>query len=156
MTLRPDDCLVRLIRHITCIVGHCQLLLHGHVARYTEAEHTHRVVSVREISEWRRSRGRRHGSWRADRYILPKGTQAVKGTCTESCPENFPDLVSWGGRGDAYPDVWPSWLIITIIVIMIIFIPLLNIISTISIIIVIAILGGNRMKKTYGLPNIFY
>lgn len=35
-------------RLITCIVCECQPWLYRHVAHYSEVDHTHRVVSVRE------------------------------------------------------------------------------------------------------------
>ena len=49
----------RLLREIqmsfvTCIVRERQLRLHGHVARFPDADPAHQILSARESREWRR------------------------------------------------------------------------------------------------------
>jgi len=48
---------------VTCIVGECQLWLYRHVARFSDADPTHQILSARESREWRRLMGRPHASW---------------------------------------------------------------------------------------------
>ena len=50
-------------RPITSIVRQRQLRQYAHVARYPEADHACRVVSVRDNPTWRRPRGRPQNSW---------------------------------------------------------------------------------------------
>ncbi len=63
---------------ITWTVRQRQLRLYGHVAHYHKADPAHRVVSVRDNSEWRRLRGRPRNLWleqvdRSCREILGTG-----------------------------------------------------------------------------------
>ncbi len=50
-------------RAVTSIVRERQLRLYGHVARLSDVDNAHRVLSVRDNPEWRRSRGRPRNSW---------------------------------------------------------------------------------------------
>lgn len=45
------------LKRITCPVCQRKLQLHGHVAPFPEIDPTHRIVAVRESSDWRRPKG---------------------------------------------------------------------------------------------------
>ena len=51
------------MRFDTCIVREHQLRLHGHVARFPDADPAHQILSARESREWKRPMGRAHASW---------------------------------------------------------------------------------------------
>ncbi len=80
-------------RPITCIVRERKLRLYGHVARYSEVDRAHWVVSVRDNPVWRRPRGRPQLS------------------CLEQVDESCQELLRMG-RGPAWslarknPRVW--------------------------------------------------
>ncbi len=44
-------------RPVTSIVCECQLWLYGHIVHFPDMDPAHRVLSVRDSSEWRRLRG---------------------------------------------------------------------------------------------------
>ncbi len=50
-------------RSVTSIVREGQFRLYEHVARLPDVDPAHRVLSVRDNPEWRRSRGRPRNSW---------------------------------------------------------------------------------------------
>lgn len=45
-----------------CIANERQLRLHGHVTRFPEVNSAHRVVSINDSFQWKRSRGRPHST----------------------------------------------------------------------------------------------
>lgn len=59
------------MRHVTCIIRERQLQLYGHVARFSEADPAHQVLSCRDPRGWRRPTGRPPLSWlrQVDRYL---------------------------------------------------------------------------------------
>lgn len=63
-------------RPVTSLVWERQLRLYEHVVRLPDVDPAHRVVSVQDNPEWRRTRGRPHSSWvrQVDRSCMPGGT----------------------------------------------------------------------------------
>ena len=63
------------MRFLTCIVRENQLWLHGHVARFPDADPAHQILSARESREWRRPTGRLRASWlqQVDRHLKEMG-----------------------------------------------------------------------------------
>ena len=59
------------MRFGTGIVHEHQLQLHGHVARFPDADPAHQILSARESHEWRRPMGRPRASWlqQVDRHL---------------------------------------------------------------------------------------
>ena len=51
------------MRFVTCIVRERQLRLHGHVARFPDADPDHQSLSAREHHEWRRPMAWPCASW---------------------------------------------------------------------------------------------
>ena len=63
------------MRFVTCIVRERQLRLYGHVARFTDADPAHQILSAREPREWRRAMGRARASGlqQVDRHLKEMG-----------------------------------------------------------------------------------
>ena len=60
---------------VTCIVREHQLWLCGHVARFSDSDPDHQVLSARESRDWRRPMGRPRASWlqQVDRHLKEMG-----------------------------------------------------------------------------------
>ena len=69
------------MRFVACIVRERQLRLHGHVARFPDADPAHQILSVRESREWRRPMGRPRASWlqQVDRHLTGMGQASAWG-----------------------------------------------------------------------------
>ena len=63
------------MRFVTCIVRERQLRLYGHVARFSDTDPAHQILSARESREWRRPMGRPCASWlqQVDRHLKEIG-----------------------------------------------------------------------------------
>ena len=63
------------MRFVTCIVCERQLRLHGHVARFPDADPAHQILSAMEPREWRRPMGHPHASWlqQVDQHLREMG-----------------------------------------------------------------------------------
>ena len=63
------------MRFVTCIVHKRQLQLYGHVARFSDADPAHQILSAREPREWRRPMGRPRASWlqQVDQHLKEMG-----------------------------------------------------------------------------------
>ena len=67
------------MRIVTCKVHERQLRLHGHVARFLDADPAHQILSAREPREWRRPMGRPRASWlqQVDQHLKEIGMGEV-------------------------------------------------------------------------------
>ena len=63
------------MRFVTCIVCECQLQLYGHVARFSNANPAHQILSARESLEWRKTMGQPRASClqQVDRHLEEMG-----------------------------------------------------------------------------------
>ena len=63
------------MRFVTCIVRERQLQLHGHVARFPDADPAYQILSAREPCEWMRPMSRPRASWlqQVDQHLKEMG-----------------------------------------------------------------------------------